>query len=138
MQTTIDFVTRRTVIEAYLSYDAPKKGKAIPAVDTWDWDDPNALDDALRKAGFKCGILPGYLEWRGVLLTVEDLRSCAIVDTVSVGGPRDLRALERLGRVKGPPERRSWSGKVTTGGIFGQDEPMILRPAVASEAPATW
>jgi hypothetical protein len=139
MQFIERFVPRRVVIEAYLRYDTSKKNNnPMPPIDTWNWDDPNALDNELKRAKFKCGILAGFLEWCAVLLTIEDLRSCAVVISMSEGRHRDLRSLELYGFLKNPPEYKSWLAKILVGGVFEKDEPMILRPAVNSEYPAQW
>lgn len=138
MKTLREHVPRREVVEAYLQYDASKKQSPLPSTDGWDWTDPNAIDSWLKASGFKIGILAGFVEWTQVALTLEDLRDCAVANTVSRGGPRDLRGLERKGLLRDPEGPRSWLAKTTAGLPLDPTELFVLRTAVDCEKPATW
>jgi hypothetical protein len=136
-------ISRRQVIESYVAYDAGKKGKPIPDIDDWPWDDPNSLDQRLRDLGFKVGILSGYVEWQEVAITIADLRCCAVVIAICPRDARgvavrDLGSIEMMGCAKLPQSQTTWSGHLAAGGCLSRDEPMILRPAGASERLARW
>jgi len=143
MKTIATHVLRRTVVEAYLRYDAAKKSEPLPNSDVWDWTNPDAIDQGLTIAGYKSGILAGFLEWDQVELTVTDFRACAVVETISrsLNGPRNIEGLEKAQLLKDwTPRggRATWSDNIDAGRPFTVDEPFILRPTVPSESPARW
>ena len=74
MKTKERQIERRRVIEEYARYDCSKKGRALPDFSAWDWTGPDQIDQALRQACLKCGVLAGYRLWDCVELTVADLR----------------------------------------------------------------
>lgn len=136
-------ISRRQVIESYVGYDARKKDKPIPEMDGWPWDDPNGCEKRLRDLGFKGGILSGYVEWQEVALTIADLRCCAVEIAICPRdfrgvAVRDLGSIETMGSAKLPQSPTTWSSHLAAGGCLARGEPMILRPAVASERPARW
>jgi hypothetical protein len=139
-------LTRKDVIHAYVKYDAKKKDRPLLGhFASWPWSDPNLLDIELKKAGFKSGIITGYKTWQIVQLTRRDLLNCAVVDHMF----RDFQASnERLPRTLGelihhpvfplwkPNKPTAWYDWLEDGKPFSADWPLILRPAVRSEAPA--
>ncbi len=135
-------VPRRKVIEAYVRYDAAKKGIPLPDFAQWNWDDPDFLDNVLSQARFKPGMIVGFSEWNHVELTLDNLRNCAVVETIAreTNGPRDLRGLETKGCLRDwkPKTNPSWFKRVQQGDVFAQCEPFILRRAVEDELPAKW
>jgi hypothetical protein len=135
-------VPRRKVIEAYLDYDAEKKQNQLPDFAHCNWADPNCLDNVLRQAKYKYGIIAGFSEWNQVVIGLEDLRDCAVVEAIAnkFKGPRDLRGLETKGSLYGwkPDRETSWFKCVERGDVFGPREPFILREAVKGEFPAKW
>jgi hypothetical protein len=140
MNTIITGVPRQTVIEAYVEYDCGKKHRAIPDFANWDWNSADALDCQLRVAGLKSGVLAGYTEWNKVTLDLADLRQCAVVSSISNGGPRDLASLETSGALEGwlPNQEVEWFANVQQGQPFPETDPFILRRATVGERPAVW
>jgi len=134
-------VARQSVIEHYIRYDARKKGLAIPLdLSTWNWSSADDLDKRLHAAGFKCGIIAGYIWWKPVELGRSDLSRCAVYQGVFPGLPRmlaQLRGLEAFKTWK-PPWETEWYDLLERSGDYPCDWPLILRPAVKCEAPATW
>jgi hypothetical protein len=133
-------VKRRTVVEAYARYDCLKKAKQVPDFAVWDWSLPEAIDAELNRAGLKSGILAGYLLWDAVEVTISDLRSCAIVESVFPGKTQNLGRLERMGELVGwkPNRETSWYERILRGRPCGKNAPLVLRPAVVRESPAHW
>ena len=137
----MELVTRQTVIENYLHYDSRKKNLPLPEnLTEWDWSDPNELDIQLIKHGYKSGILAGYLYWKPVELGRSELSQCAIY--AGIFPPTLPRVLEQL---IGCPAFESWKPDrdvewfipLEQGQAYPRDWPLILRPAVKSEHPAT-
>jgi hypothetical protein len=141
---TLRRVSRRAVVEAYVAYDAQKKGLRVPNLSKWDWTSADAIDSALRSARFKDGVPAGYSEWDHVSLTVDDLRACAVVASISGelgSAARDLGTLEAIGRLaewQPTSADSSWLSGIESGKPLSADEPMLLRAATPGEAPAHW
>jgi hypothetical protein len=134
-------VPRRRVIETYAVYESRKKNKSLPDLATWDWSSADRLDKQLEFAGLKRGVLSGYVEWCLVALGLTELRACAVVTTISNGGPRDLGSLERVGKLRSWRPRggdSTWSNQVADGTPFTPETPFILRPATRTEYPGRW
>lgn len=136
-------VDRRTVVEAYLAYDARKKAKPLPDTSGWDWTSADAIDEALRAGGFKSGVLAGYREWQRVELTLGDLRRCAVEARISRQRHptlRDLGTLADGGWLRGwaPDRATTWFGAIESGSGLREEEPLFLRPATTGEWPAQW
>ena len=141
---TLRRIERRLVVEAYVSYDAAKKGSPTPDMSNWDWTRADAIDAALRASGFKFGVPAGFTEWAQVSLTLDDLRKCAVVVSIS----RELRSAARdLGTLEGSGKLESWKPKtpgpswlplIEAGHPLPGNEPLLLRPATAAEVPARW
>jgi len=133
---------RRDVVQAHVIYDAAKKKGPVPELDRWDWSSADQLDQALSAAGYKPGILAGYLSWQKVELELDDLSRCAVVNSISdeLKGPRDLGGLlQRNLLINWTPRRVvGWMAQVEGGIPFSETEPFILRPSVQSELPAKW
>lgn len=135
---------RRAVIDEYIRYDSSKKGIPPPDTSKWDWSTANTIDAALSAAHYKHGIPAGFTEWVRVSLTVDDLRECAVVDTISselASGTRDLGTLEADGRLAAWRPRSpapAWLSSLEIGTPLSAEEPLLLRPAVPIEAPAKW
>jgi hypothetical protein len=140
MNTIIASLPRQQVIEAYAAYDCDKKHRTPPDFSGWNWESADYLDGQLGAAGLKTGVLAGYQEWRKVTLDLADLRQCAVVASISSGGPRDLGSLESVGALRGwrPNKQVSWLSGVVQGLPFSEDSPFILRPAAAGEQSALW
>lgn len=136
-------LSREDVVPAYVSYDARKKGQLPPDTSTWDWKSADALDESLKESGCKYGIPAGYLTWNEVELTVDDLRDCAVVASISGElecAGRDLRTLDAKGLLTSwqPKGNPSWFDGAKAGKPFPPDEPFLLRRSVKSELPAKW
>jgi hypothetical protein len=133
-------VPRRTVIEAWLKYDAAKKRCALPDFSTWPWESADGLDEQLKGYGFKHGIIAGYLSWTLNALTLDDLRECAVVNQPIPGHPRCLGQLEGTPELEAwrPDRPTSWYEPLSACGVLQQDAPLVLRPSVRSELPARW
>ena len=139
MKTKEPQVERRRVIEAYARYDCSKKCRALPDFSTWDWTSPDTIDQALRQADLKCGVLAGYKLWDCVELTIADLRNCAVLYKLF---PKDARPLgrvnpERLHSWK-PDRDAAWYPAIVSGKTLAEAEPLILRPALRTEVLADW
>ncbi|MGB0065568.1 MAG: hypothetical protein WBP85_14060 [Terracidiphilus sp.] len=129
-------VERRTVIEAYATYDCQKKGQPLPDFGNWDWSRADAIDRAMCRAHLKVGIPAGYILWDQVELTLSDLSKCAVVGDMFPGQPRRLGLVARDQLARCRPG--SWHGHITHGKTFDETAPMLLRVAVTSEAPALY
>jgi hypothetical protein len=144
----VKYMTRKEVIEAYVEYDARKKNRSIPGdLANWPWSDPNALDCALKCNGFKYGIIGGYKTWQAVKLSRLDLMKCAIVNHIfrdfpppPEGFPQGLSKLIHYPAFQEwkPNRPTDWFEWLENGKPFRDDWPLLLRPAVRSEAPAKW
>lgn len=140
----LGLMDRRAVIDEYVRYDSSKKGIPLPDTSIWDWTSADAIDSALEAAHYKCGIPAGFTEWERVSLTIDDLRECAVVASISseLGcEARDLGTLAAEGRLvawkpRNPPP--PWLSSLEAGTPLSEREPFLLRPAVLSEAPAKW
>jgi hypothetical protein len=133
-------VPRRNVIEAWIRYDANKKGKSVPDFSTWPWGRADELDQRLKTLGFKHGVIAGYLSWAFSVVTVRDLRRCAVVCGAIPDAPRCLGQLEGTGSLQSwqPHQATSWYERLSTGGLLTAEEPLLLRRSVPSESPADW
>jgi hypothetical protein len=133
-------IKRRVVIEAYAKYDCAKKGRPTPDFGTWNWSHADAIDWEMQRAELKIGVPAGYLLWDKVDLTISDLRECAVVDSIFPGQPRKLGLVERGRGLEGwrPNRETSWYGDIARGRTFDETAPLMLRPAVSGEAPASW
>ncbi len=139
-------LTRKDVITAYVSYDARKNNNPIPKnFSDWPWSDPNALDIELSRHKFKSGIITGYKTWQEVQLSRLDLLDCAVVNHIfsnfhspSEQLPRVLNKLihHPVFRHWKPNKSTEWYERLESGKPFPDDWPLIIRPAVSSEAPA--
>jgi hypothetical protein len=97
MRTIKNNVLRREVVEAYLRYDTEKKHAQMADLADWDWNDPNYLCCVLSQGDYKGGVITGFSTWEHVAISLDDLRQCAVVDTISKGwnSHRDLGSAER-------------------------------------------
>ncbi len=132
-------IERRTVIEAYAKYDCSKKGRPTPVFATWDWSRADAIDSEIRREKLKQGVLAGYRLWDRVEVTMSDLRECAVDVKIFPNQPRKLGLVERcrLDKWEQKPEN-SWYNNIVNGKALHETDPLILRPAVSGEFPATW
>jgi len=133
-------VERRVVIEAYARYDCSKKGSSPPDFAAWDWSVADMIDSRMKESGLKVGVPAGYLLWDKVGVTLSDLRECAVVANVFPGQPRKLGCIERSGGLVGwkPDRAAAWYREICSGKTFGAAAPMMFRPAVRGESPASW
>jgi len=130
---------RRVVIEAYARYDCSKKGRTIPDFATWDWSQANGIDEAMRRAELKTGVPAGYLLWDKVELTLSDLRDCAVFAEIFPAQPQKLGLIEEAGQLvrwRCDPAR-PWCQEIISGHTLDEAAPLLLRPAVKSESPAS-
>lgn len=137
----MELVSRQSVIEQYVRYDARKKHGSIPPdFCAWDWSSADDLDRRLAAAGFKFGIISGYLWWKPIELGLSDLSRCAIVAGIFPGLPRVLGQLPGLGAFETwrPNHDVEWFVPLERAEDYPHDWPLVLRPAVACETPATW
>lgn len=139
MNTTEARIARRRVIEAYAVYDCKKKGRPLPPLDGWSWDDPNQLDEDLSGAGLKPGVLAGYRYWDVVEIDEEDLQRFAVVASIFPGQPRALGQVDPEAVASWRPHTdAAWYGPIAEGRVLSTAEPLVLRPAVQAERPASW
>lgn len=133
-------VLRRNVIEAWIQYDARKKSRSIPNLQTWPWQRADDLDQELRQGGYKTGIIAGYLSWTLSAITIGDLYHCAVVSHGIPGAPRCLGQLESTSALRSwrPNCDPEWYERIAAGGRLKRDEPLLIRRSVPSEAPADW
>jgi hypothetical protein len=133
--------SRRQVIQSYVTYDARKKGRSAPDLDSWQWDNADALDAALRTHEFKPGVLAGYLWWDLILIGRDELLRCAIWNGIDVfrGKSQALSILciDPAFRNWQPKHSTEWFDVIEHGG-YDPTWIFILRPALASESPARW
>jgi hypothetical protein len=133
-------VGRRTVIETYAQYDCSKKNRQLPSLENWDWSFADALDSELRKAGLKCGVLAAYLLWDKVEVALSDLHECAVLAGIFPGQSRKLGLIEQAGCLvdwKPRDVTAAWYSRICKGEALDETEPLILRPALPSESPAS-
>jgi hypothetical protein len=71
---------------------------------------------------------------------MSDLRECAVVDDIFPGQSRKLGLVERAGGLVGwkPNREASWYDNIVRGQTFDETAPLMLRPAVSGESPASW
>jgi hypothetical protein len=142
-------IDRRTVIEAYATYDCSKKGRQTPDFAKWDWSQANMIDKEMERAGLKIGVPAGYQLWDKVEVTMSDLRECAVeVSIFSEQIHRKLGLIERDGWLDNWESKicshlkdrsmPSWYDKIKKGEILDETAPFLLRPAVRGEFPARW
>lgn len=133
-------ISRRTVIEAWVHYDARKKSHTVPDFQLWSWDNADYLDQQLERLGFKTGIIAGFLSWTFSAMTLEDLRRCAVVSHAVPGSPTCLGQLEGTDALQAwrPNRATDWYGPLNAGGALTEHEPLLIRRSVRSESPATW
>jgi hypothetical protein len=131
-------IERRTVVEAYARYDCSKKGHSTPDFATWDWTQADAIDRQMKCAQLKCGVPAGYLLWDEVEVTMSDLRECAVDVRFFPGQSRKLGLVEQAGRLIAKPKSdRPWYESILRGETFDETAPLLLRPAVSNEFPAS-
>ncbi len=133
-------IERRTVIEAYAKYDCSKKGRTTPAFAEWNWSQADMIDMEMERAKLKIGVPAGYQLWDKVEVTMSDLRECAVVGDIFPGQSRKLGLVERAGGLVGwkPNRGTSWYDNIVGGQTFDETAPLMLRPAVSGESPASW
>jgi hypothetical protein len=134
-------VARRTVIEAYVHYDCLKKQLQVPNFDEWDWSNADVIDERLDLAHLKVGIPAGYIQhWEKTTITMADLRGCAVDGGIFPQHPRPLGLIESAGGLGAwrPDRKANWYEPIVSGQTLGETAPLILRPAVACERPASW
>jgi hypothetical protein len=132
-------IERRTVIEAYVKYDCSTKGRPTPELAKWNWSQANMIDMEMKRAALKVGVPAGYQLWDKVEVTMSDLRECAVVD-IFPGQSRKLGLVERAGGLFGwkPNRGTSWYDNIVRGQTLDETAPLMLRPAVSGESPASW
>jgi len=135
-------VSRCEVIEAYAAYDRAKKH--LPDISDfacWEWQDASEIDLRLANANLKHGVLSAYKLWWFVELSASDLLSCAIVNHIFADQSQVVSAIVLSGLLPGwsPPDPHpDWYATLEEGGELGPGAPLILRPALRAERPATW
>lgn len=138
-------IRRQEVIESYAKYDYQKKhpDRPLPNFEEWDWSSADAIDDRMSESNLKVGVPAGYELWDDVMLTLEDLRQCAIHSVIneklgtSMRMLGDLDAHGFLERWQ-PPSERAWHISIASGKIPDDGGPLLLRRAVKGEFPAKW
>lgn len=136
-----ELISRRSVIEQYIQYDARKKNIPVPPdMEEWDWSSADDLDRRLKDAHFKKGIIAGYTFWQLIELNRSDLAGCAVKIGIFPGLPRALGKLVGLPDFEAwkPHRETEWFERLNRGGDCPKEWPLILRPAVRSEYPANW
>jgi len=105
-----------------------------------DRSNADAIDEKMRSANLKGGIPAGYIRWDKIEITMEDLRACAVDGAVFPRGPRPLGLIERAGLLTNwkPDRDTEWYAKIVRGETLDETAPLILRPAVNCERPASW
>jgi hypothetical protein len=134
-------VSRREVIETYAAYDRSKKAQpAIGDFANWNWDDPASLDQKLASLQLKPGVLAAYKSWWFVQFCLADLLDSAVVSHIFRGQSQTISTIVLHGLLEtwSPPAQPSWYAAVEAGNELGPEQPLVLRPSVASEKPAKW
>jgi hypothetical protein len=139
MRTRKQDIERRTVIEAYAKYDCSKKNRSIPPFATWDWSQADTIDREMKCARLKTGVPAGYLVWDEIEVTMSDLRECAVDVNIF---PSQSRKLGLIGAEELVTWKlnchNAWYDGIAGGRTLDETAPMLLRPAVRGEFPATW
>ena len=143
MQTIKSGLTRREVIEDYAKYDYRKKHPDLPLPNfgEWDWSSADAIDAQMSRSNLKVGVPAGYELWDEVLLTLDDLRQCAVHNVINEGIGTKMRMLGDLD-ARGflerwqPPFERAWHLNIASGKITDESGPLLHRRAVQGEFPA--
>ena len=134
-------ITRRELVELYIRYDARKKNGVVPPdLSEWDWSSADAIDAGLAANGFKSGVIAGYTSWRAVELDRAELSRCAIVSGIFPTLPRVLGQLPGYAAFDKwkPNHDVEWFEPLESGAEYPRKWPLILRPSIAIERPATW
>ena len=94
----------------------------------------------MQRVNLKAGVPAGYLLWDKVEVTISDLRECAVVSDIFPGRSRKLGLIELADGLAGwkPNRAAPWYDDIVQGRTFDESAPLILRPAVKAEAPASW
>jgi len=132
-------IARRTVVEAYARYDCSKKSHPVPDFANWDWSHADAIDREMSRAQLKMGVPAGYLLWDEVEVTLSSLGECAVDTSIFPGQSRKL-GLVGAGELICWKLKcdKSWYGGIARGRTLDETAPMLLRPAVRGESPASW
>jgi hypothetical protein len=139
MRITESDVKRKTVIESYVRYDCSKTGRPMPDCASWDWSDADAIDRDMKCSGLKTGIPAGYRLWYKVEVTMPDLLNCAVDISIFPGQSRRLGLVERAAIVRWKPDRQTlWYEQIVNGQTCDETAPLLLRPTVSCEFPASW
>jgi hypothetical protein len=139
MRITEQDIARRTVVEAYSRYDCAKANRPVPAFEAWDWSQADTIDLELRGVGLKAGILAGYLLWDRIEVMISDLSDCAVYDKIFPGQSRRLGHVSAAALADWRPNRHvSWYEPIASGRTIDDASPMLFRPAVGGESPASW
>ncbi len=132
-------IERRTVIEVYAKYDCPKKNRPLPAFATWDWSQADAIDKEMCRSQLKTGVPAGYLQWDEIEVTMSILRECAVHVEIFPGRSRKLGLVGAGELLRWKLEcDKPWYEGIARGETLGEAAPMLLRPAVSGEFPASW
>lgn len=138
VETTRRGIERREVVEFYVRYDCTKKRRPTPTLESWSWSQADTLDRELKQVGLKFGVIPGYLLWDFVALSLDDLRGCAvqrgILPSQVLFVAEESGALARWRADRPSP----WLEQARRGQAMEERAALILRPAVSSERPARW
>jgi hypothetical protein len=138
MRITRQGIGRRTIIEAYAEYDCSKKRCSLPAFAAWDWSQADAIDREMKREHLKIGIPAGFLLWDEVELTMPDLHECAVEGSIFPGQSRKL-GLVGAGEIHRwcPDRDTAWYEHIVGGRALDGASPMLLRPTVSKESPAS-
>jgi hypothetical protein len=138
-------IAREEVIKCYAAYDWRKKRKKrldslLADLNSWEWDDPDLIDQRLDGSHLKKGVLSAYKTWQLIEFNIVDLLECAIVDHIFPNEPQMLGRLLLRGKLAEwfPTGSPDWWQQIGGGLDLGVESPLIMRKALPSEAPAKW
>jgi len=93
----------------------------------------------MKCVGLKTGIPAGYVLWDEVEVTIADLRECAVDVNIFPGQPRRLGLVGAAELFRWTQScENAWYKDIARGQILEPNTPMLLRPAVSDESPASW
>jgi len=132
-------IERRIAVEAYATYDCSKKKRSKPDFATWDWSRADAIDRQMRRVDLKTGVPAGYLLWHEIEVTMSDLRECAVDVKIFQGQSRKLGLVGTDELIAWTLNcQNTWYADIARGRPLDEAAPMLLRPAVRRESPASW
>ncbi len=132
----INQIDRKELIKWYLEREEKRKDKPIPNQDSLNWNNPNNLDEWLKKYCYKSGVISGFKQWAYVHLSKEDLLDSAIVGSINnfKGKGQLMRNLTQAPEFQNwePDRDVTWFNDLSKG-IFKEEFVIIIRAVCKHE-----